>query len=47
MAEIRKLFISEHFKEIGFIYGMRWIRKDSGKVVSYTDILNYIEKGEL
>ena len=47
MAEIRKLFVSEHFKKIGFIDGMKWVRRDSGKIVKHEDVLNYIEKGEL
>ena len=47
MSEIRKLFVSEHFKQIGFVDGMKWIRKDSGEIVKHEDVLNYIERGVL
>ena len=45
MEDIRKLFVSEHFIHIGFIYGMRWVCKKSGEVVDESVISNFI-KGE-
>jgi len=45
MKEIRKLFISEHFTEIGFIYGMRYIDKKTGRLVGKKTIDTFIETG--
>ena len=46
MDEIRKLFISEHFVKVGFVYGTRYISKKNGEIVSYEEVKKFIENGE-
>ena len=47
MSEIRKLFIKEHFRQIGYIDGMKLIRVSNGKQVPQSVIDYFIETGEL
>jgi len=47
MAEIRRLFVSEHFKQIGFVDGLKWVRRSNGNIVEYETILHFIQTGEV
>jgi len=43
LEDIRKMFLGEHFMKVGFIYGMRWVDRKSGVVVSEEVIENFIK----
>ena len=47
MKQIRELFITEHFKHIGFIDGMKWILVSTGEVVPQSVVDYFIETGDL
>jgi len=47
MKKIRELFITEHFKQVGYIDGMKWIRVSTGKVVPQNVVDYFIETGGL
>ncbi|MEA1892671.1 MAG: hypothetical protein U9N33_08175 [Campylobacterota bacterium] len=47
MEEIRKLLVAEHFSRVGFIFGMRWVSKKTGAIVTNSYVVNYIKTGVL
>ena len=47
MKKIRELFITEHFKQVGYIDGMKCIRVSTGKRVPQSAVNYFIETGVL
>ena len=47
MQEIRKLFLDEHFKKIGFVDGFKYIFTKTGKIVSNITIEKFVSTGVL